>query len=93
MVEPSFESLNVAAKIKRIAAGMNKGVSAVLNKIDSEKAAHKLVSELRTKNIEIIGAILNDPLVFEACLEGSTIGMGEAFHAARKVLDILLSGG
>ena len=90
VVEPSFESLNVAEKIKGIAEGMNKGVSAVLNKIDSDKTAHKLESELKIKNIEIIGTIPNDPLVFEACLEGSTIGVGEAFHAAGRVLDDLL---
>jgi len=90
VVEPSFESLNVAEKIKGIAAGMNKAVSAVLNKIDSDKIAHKLENELRTKNIQIIGTIPNDPLVFEACLEGSTIGVGEAFHAAGRVLDDLL---
>ena len=90
VVEPSFESLNVAEKIKGIAAGMNKAVSAVLNKIDSDKIAHKLENELRTKNIQIIGTIPNDPLVFEACLEGSTIGVGKAFHAAGRVLDDLI---
>ena len=90
VVEPSFESLTVAEKIKGLASGMDKAVSAVLNKIDSEKIAHKLEGELRIKNIEVIGTIPNDPLVFEACLEGRAIGKGEAFHAAGKVLDDLL---
>jgi len=91
VVEPSFESLTVAEKIKGLASGMNKPVSAVLNKIDSERIAHKLEGELKTRDIEVIGTIPNDPLVFEACLEGQAIGGGKAFHAAGKVLGNLLS--
>lgn len=91
VVEPSFESIAVAEKIKGLASGLDKAVSAVLNKIDSEKIAHKLEGELRIKNIEVIGTIPNDPLVFEACLEGRALGGGEAFHAAGKVLDNLIA--
>ena len=91
VVEPSFESITVAEKIKGLAAGMNKAVSAVLNKIDSERIVRNLEGELRIKNIEVIGIIPNDPLVFEACLEGRTLGGGEAFHAAGKVLDNLMA--
>lgn len=91
VVEPSFESLVVAEKIKTLASGMKKAVSAVLNKIDSERIALKLEGELRTRGIDVAGTVPNDPLVFEACLEGRTLGEGEAFHAAGKVLDNLLS--
>lgn len=91
VVEPSFESIALAEKIKKITAGMNRAASAVLNKIDSEKIAHKLKGELKTRDIEVIGTIPNDPLVFEACLEGQTIGSGDAFHAAGKVLDDLMA--
>ena len=91
VVEPSFESLNIAEKIKGLASGMNKKVSAVLNKIDSESIAGKLRSKLASKNIEVIGTIPNDPLVFEACLEGEALGAGEAYHAAKKVLDRLMA--
>ena len=91
VVEPSFESIAVAEKIKGLASGLDKAVLAVLNKIDSERIALKLEGELRTRDIEVIGIIPNDPLVFEACLEGQTLGGGEAFNAAGKVLDNLLS--
>ncbi len=91
VVEPSFESLTVAEKIKGLASGLDKAVLAVLNKIDSERIALKLEGELRTRDIEVIGIIPNDPLVFEACLEGRTLGGGEAFHAAGKVLDNLIA--
>jgi len=90
VVEPSFESIALAEKIKRIATGMNRAISAVLNKVNSEKTAHKLEGKLKARNIEVIGAVPNDPLVFEACLEGEALGDGEAFHAAGKILDGLL---
>jgi CO dehydrogenase maturation factor len=86
VVEPSL-----AEKIKGLASGLDKAVLAVLNKIDSERIALKLEGELRTRDIEVIGIIPNDPLVFEACLEGRTLGGGEAFDAAGKVLGNLLS--
>ena len=58
--------------------------------LGSEKIAQKLEGDLKINNIEVIGIVPNDPLVFEACLEGLTLGEGEAFHAAGKVLDALL---
>jgi len=91
VVEPSFESIAVAEKIKTLASGLDKALSAVLNKIGSEKIALKLKDELRIRDIEVIGTIPNDPSVFEACFEGRTLGGGEAFHEAGKVLDNLLS--
>jgi CO dehydrogenase maturation factor len=91
VVEPSFESVNVAEKIRDLAASMNKDVTAVLNKMPSEKVAKKLEEELKSRSIEIIGNIPNDPLVFDACLEGRVLDQGKAFYAAEKVLDALLS--
>jgi CO dehydrogenase maturation factor len=90
-VEPSFESISVAEKIKSLAAGIGKHAWAVLNKIDSKKLALKLKNELNIKGLEVIGVVPHDPLVFEACLEGRAMGKGEAFRAAGKVLDFLLS--
>ena len=90
VIEPSFESVNVAEKIRGLAAGMNKAVTGVLNKMPSEKVAQKLEGELNSRGIEIIGTLPNDPLVFEACLEGLVLDQGEAFRAAGKLLDGLL---
>jgi CO dehydrogenase maturation factor len=90
VIEPSFESVNVAEKIRDLAAGMNKAVTGVLNKMPSEKVAQKLEDELNSRGIEIIGTLPNDPLVFEACLEGYMLDQGEAFRAAGKLLDGLL---
>jgi len=90
-VEPSFESITVAEKIKSLAAGIKKSVWAVLNKIDSENMVSKLESELTSRGIEVIGSVPNDGAVFEACLEGRALGQGKAFDSAGKVLDFLLS--
>lgn len=90
VVEPSYESLRVAEKIKELAGGMGKAVDAVLNKVPSEQVAGKLDEELKGMNIGIIGKIPNDPMVFDACFDGGVIGQGEAFEAAGKVLDAIL---
>ena len=90
VIEPSFESVNMAEKIRDLAAGLNKEVTGVLNKMPSEKVAQKLEGELKNKDIEIIGTIPNDPSIFEACLEGRVLDRGEAFRAAGKLLDGLL---
>ena len=89
-VEPSFESLSVAEKIGSLAAGIEKRVWAVLNKMDSESRALKLENLLKEKGLKVIAIVPHDPLVFEACLEGRAMGEGEAFRAAGKVLDFLL---
>ena len=60
----------MAEKIRDLAAGLNKAVTGVLNKMPSEEVAQKLEGELKNWGIEIIGTIPDAPLVFEACLEG-----------------------
>ena len=90
-VEPSFESVSVAEKIKSLAVGIDKPVWAVLNKIDSENRALKLKNDLKAKGLEVIGVVPYDSLAFEACLEGRAMGEGEAIRAAGKILDLLLS--
>jgi CO dehydrogenase maturation factor len=90
VVEPSLESMAVAEKIKGFASGMNKKVSAVLNKTPSEAVAKRLKENLDRKGIEIIGVIPEDPMVSEACLEGRVYAQGIAYAAAGRVLDRLL---
>jgi len=90
VVEPSYESLRVAEKIKGLADGMGKAVDAVLNKVPSDQVAGKLDEKLKGMNIGIIGKIPNDPRVFDACFEGGVIGQGEASEAVGKVLDAIL---
>jgi len=92
VVEPSFESVNIAEKIYSLASGINKKVMAVLNKMPSVKVCHKIEDGLKNKEIKIAGAIPYDPLVFDSNLEGRLLDKGEAYDAAGKVLDALLQG-
>ena len=90
MVEPSFESLEIADRIQKLAVGMQKSVAAVLSKIPSSKIAGQLKEKLRERGIHVIGTLPNDPLVFEAGFVGHGLKKGPAFNAAGEVLDALL---
>lgn len=89
-VEPSFESVSLAERVKGLASTIEKNVWAVLNKIPSESLASKLKAELKNRHIEVIGVIPNDSAIFEACLEGRALGRGEAADRAGTILDLLL---
>jgi len=91
VVEPSFESIMIAEKIKALAGGMQKEAVAVLNKAPSEKVARRLEGELNSRGIQVIGTIPNDPDVFDASLEGRVLEKGEALLAAGTLLDNLLA--
>ena len=90
MVEPSFESLEIADRIQKLAAGMQKSVAAVLSKVPSTEIAERLKEKLRDRGINVIGTLPSDPLVFEAGFIGHGLKEGPAFNAAGEVLDALL---
>ncbi len=89
IVEPSYESMAIACKIKEIAIEMKKPVWAVLNKVKSNSVAEKLKVELGKNNIDIIGIVPEDLAVFEAGLDGMPFEAGVATRAAKEVLDFL----
>jgi len=92
IVEPSFESLELATKVKELAAGA--GVNntwAILNKITSEEIAMRLKDELARRGMEVIGVVHHDPKIFEACLEGHRLEEGVASKETRGVVDAMLS--
>jgi CO dehydrogenase maturation factor len=91
VVEPSYESLALSEKIKGLAGEMQKNLWAVLNKISSDSLASKLEDELKKREIETIGIIPYDSIVFTACLEGNPISQGQSTQQAGKILDLLLT--
>lgn len=91
MVEPSLESLEIAARIQSLAGSMGKAVAAVLSKVPSAAIADRLRDELGHRGIDVIGALPEDPRVFEAGLEGHGLAKGTAYDAAGGVLDALLN--
>jgi CO dehydrogenase maturation factor len=92
IVEPSLESVELAAKVKNLAAGT--GISriwAVLNKIGSDEMALRLKEELIKRGVEVIGLVHYDAEVFEACLEGRKVTGGKAAQEIGDIVNHLLS--
>ena len=90
VVEPSFESIALAEKIKDLASGINKKFWAVLNKISSETLISEIKAKLKNREMETIGAISYDASVFLAGLNGDPLNRGRATRQAAEILDVLL---
>ena len=91
VVEPSFDSLELAEKIHALATelGMD-NIWAILNKIASEEIALRLREELERKGVSVIGSIGHDPEIFQSGLEGHPLQGGEAQRSMGRILDQLL---
>jgi CO dehydrogenase maturation factor len=90
VVEPSFESIALAEKIKDLAAGINKKLWAVLNKISSDNLIAEIKAKLKRREMETIGVISYDASVFFAGLKGDALSRGRATRQAAEILDSLL---
>ncbi|MFP4533704.1 MAG: hypothetical protein ACLFNS_13580 [Desulfobacterales bacterium] len=90
VVEPSFDSLQTAAKIRSMAVSMGKKVAAIVNKSPSAEIADKMENQLSAEGLEVIGTLPRDQAVFEACLTGDVPDTGKAFETSAGVLDRLL---
>ncbi len=91
LVEPSFESLEVACKAISLAWDIGvRETFAVLNKIPSEEAEAKLKEELKRRGVEFLGTVHYDPVVFEACLEGKPLGRCKASEEVRGIVHRLV---
>ena len=91
VVEPSFESLQLASKIVQLAvdAGVRK-TSAILNKITSDAIAAKVKDELKKRGIEPIGTVRYDAEIFQATLEGRHLSNCAASEDIKNIADVLL---
>ena len=56
VVEPSFESIALAEKIKELASGINKDFWAVLNKVSSETLIAEIKAKLKKRGMETMAA-------------------------------------
>ena len=92
VIEPSFESLQLAERINSLSSGIGiKNIRAVLNKVPSEEIASKLKSELGKRGLETVGSIPYDAEIFRSCLEGLSLTNGSAGNQIRDVFDSLIS--
>jgi CO dehydrogenase maturation factor len=90
VVEPSYESIVMASKIRDLASAIQKEVTVVLNKMPSEQIRARIESALKQNRLDVIGAVPEDPEVFEAGLEGRQFERGKALDAAAGILDRLM---
>jgi len=92
VIEPSLESLELAARIKTLAqeAGVKK-TWAVLNKIPSDDLALKLKEEIGKRGIPWIGQVHYDPEIFKACLEGRELREEMAAKEIGEAIDHLMA--
>jgi CO dehydrogenase maturation factor len=92
VVEPSFESVELAGRIRSLAIGTGiKNVSAILNKVPSDDIASKLEDELVKRSIDVIGCIHHDSELLDSSLEGDALRAGRAAEEIGGVLDSVLS--
>ncbi len=93
VVEPSFESVELAVKVKRLAddAGVQ-STGAVLNKVSSSRMADRLAGELAKRGIGVIGTIHAEREIFESCLEGRSLE-GVTVKGVKEIVDSLVSKG
>ena len=91
VVDPSFESIIIAERVKKLSAEIEIGeVWSVLNKVTSEELELKLREELDKRDIAVIGSVHYDPEIFEADLEGRPVYGHKAAADIEKILDSLL---
>jgi len=87
VVEPSFESLQLAERVNALADGIGiASIWAVLNKVTSDEMATRLSQELDRRGLEVAGTVHYDPRIFEAGLEGRPL---DGSKAAEEVSDLV----
>ena len=91
VVDPSFESIELAEKINTLAVGIGiSNIWIILNKITSQELASKLTAEMTKRNIDVVGFINFDADIFEACLEGHRINNSKARDGLERLLNTIL---
>lgn len=75
VVDPSYESVVLAEKAKRLAEELGRGFLAVLNRVD-ETTEPVLRRELEGRGIPVGGVLSRDPKIIQANLVGNPINAG-----------------
>ena len=94
VVEPSFDSIELAIRINTMAQGMGiKRVGAVLNKIIDADTEAKIVQKLEDKGMNVFGVINNSNALVTASFEGKPIllGMDLCIHDAMRKMVVYLT--
>jgi len=92
VVEPPWESMEVAAKIHGMSSGSGiKNTWAVLNKIPNEEMRQRLEAELDKRGIKVIGCVYLDQEIFMASVDGRVPKQGAAANEIKGVMNFILA--
>jgi len=92
VVEPSFESLELAGKVGQLASGASANfIGAVLNKVGSQELGSRLARELQTREITVVGTIYHHEEIAAAGLAGQAPCSAAAQQEAGAIVDVLLA--
>jgi len=94
VVEPSFDSLALAEKIRYMVEGIGiSTIHAILNKIPSSEIEAKLRKELEKKQIKMAGTVYLDPQISQAGFTGKKLPDNTGAGAqVKKIATAILSG-
>jgi len=91
VTEPSFDSIELAAKIGDLATEMGlDGSCAILNKVASDELGSQLEHALLDRGLKIIGIVGYEPEVFQAALEGRPVRRDMVRTNVGKIVEKLL---
>jgi len=91
IVEPSYESIALAEKIRYMAEGIGiPRIRAILNKVPSKETEKKMIRTLKEQGIRYLGTMYLDPRVSEEGFEGRPLGESEARAQMRIIARLML---
>jgi CO dehydrogenase maturation factor len=91
VVEPSFDSVKVAASVHYMAQGLGiSRIRAVLNKVPDRQTERALMNSLSREGIRYLGSLPADAEIARASLLGSPPEQSEAFEKMRVLTGLLL---
>lgn len=91
VVEPSFDSVKVAASVHYMAQGLGiSRIRAVLNKVPDRQTECALIKSLSREGIRYLGSLPSDAEIARASLLGSLPEKCEAFERMRVLTGLLL---
>lgn len=91
LVEPSYDSVELAAKIQYMAEGIGiLRVRAIMNKIPSAKIEKQIQSMLIEKGIRFLGSFMINDEIASASLTGTPIPPGTAYDKALHLVRLML---
>jgi CO dehydrogenase maturation factor len=93
IVEPSFDSLALAEKIRYMSEGIGiPAIQAILNKIPSAEVEERLREELKNKQVKVAGAVYLDPQISQAGFFGKKLPDNtEAAAQVKKIAAAILA--